>query len=203
MTSNVIPDHARSWRPLAALAVALALVPMGARADDDEPTPSIEAEGRGLVYGTSGAFLLGLTPLTNVEAPDQPALQPGWAAQGRFGMELPPGIAIALVAGGGGLASVDGAAPLMLRALADVRYTLDLGPVRPFASVGLGFLLLKAGPNLRATFTSEVTLGLDIPIASWAALEASVGVEVIAPGDALRDVMVLAILPRFGVGFRY
>jgi hypothetical protein len=63
--------------------------------------------------------------------------------------------------------------------------------------------MLKAGLNLRATFTSEAALGLDIPIASWAAIEASVGAEVIVPGDALRDAMVFAILPRVGAGFRY
>jgi hypothetical protein len=185
---------------LVALVVAIA-APHAARADDTGP--SIEREGRGLVFGVSGAFLLGATPLTTVDVPDQPSLQPGWSSHGRFGIELPPGIAISLLAGGGGLASANGAAPLFLRALVDLRYTIDLGAVRPFASVAAGFLMLKAGPNLRATFTSEASLGLDIPIASWAAIEASLGVEVIAPGDALREVMVLAILPRIGAGFRY
>lgn len=185
--------------------VALTVLPGRASADDEVSVrePRIEQEGRGLVFGMSAAFLLGTTPLTTVDVPDQPSLQPAWSAQGRFGFELPPGIAIALVAGGGGMASAQGAPPLFLRALVDVRYTIDLGPVRPFASVGLGFVMLKAGPNLRATFGGEACIGLDIPVASWAAIEASVGAEVVLPGDALRDAMVFAILPRIGAGFRY
>ncbi|MBN8616614.1 MAG: hypothetical protein J0L92_38870 [Deltaproteobacteria bacterium] len=174
-------------------------------ADDetDPPNPTIERDGRGLVFGASGSFLLGATPLTTVDVPDQPVLQPGWAAHGRFGMELPPGIAVALLVGGGGLAAAQGSPPLFLRALAEVRYTLDLGDVRPFASAAGGFFMIKAGPNLRATFTCEASLGIDIPLAPWAAIEGSLAIEVLAPGDALRDVMVFAVLPRIGAGFRY
>lgn len=194
---------ARRGAGLALIALLALIAPPGVTRADDAAEPRIERDGRGLVFGMAGAFLLGTTPLTTVEVPEQPSLQPGWSAQGRFGFELPPGIAIALVAGGGGLAAANGSPPLFLRALVDVRYTLDLGPVRPFASVDVGFLMLKAGPNLRATFAGEASVGLDIPLASWAALEVSVGAEVIAPGDALRDVMVFAILPRVGGGFRY
>jgi hypothetical protein len=199
-----VSARARACTSLA-LAGLVALASPSARAHADDPAsePRIERDGRGLVFGRSAAFLLGTTPLTTVEVPDQPSLQPAWSAQGRFGFELPPGIAIALVAGGGGMASAHGAPPLFLRALVDVRYTIDLGPVRPFASVGVGFLMLKAGPNLRATFGGEATIGVDIPVASWAAIEASVGAEVLVPGDALRDAMVFAILPRVGAGFRY
>lgn len=190
---------------IVALIASVTLGTSRVRADDETepPNPSIERDGRGLVYGASAGFLLGTTPLTTVDVPDQPALQPGWAVHGRFGLELPPGIAIALIVGGGGLAAANGSPPLFLRALAEVRYTLDLGDVRPFASAAGGFFMMKAGPNLRATFTCEASLGIDIPLAPWAAIEGSVAVEVLAPGDALRDVMVLAVLPRIGAGFRY
>lgn len=188
--------------PLAAICVVLAL-PCLTRADDEPAAPSIEREGRGLVYGASAAFLLGATPLTNVDVADQPELMPAWAVSGRFGLELPQGIAISLVGGGGGMGAANGTPPLFLRALADLRFTIDLGDVRPFASIAGGFLLLKAGPNLRATFTSEASLGIDVALAPWAAIEASVGLEVIAPGDALREVMIFAMLPRIGAGFRY
>jgi len=190
-----------AWWIASVLVAALSSSALVARADD--ASPSIEREGRGRVYGVGAAFLLGATPLTNVEAPDQPALQPGWAVHGRFGLELPPGIAISLVAGGGALGSAVGPVPLILRVLADVRWTLDAGPVRPFASVAAGFLLLKAGPNLRATFTLQGAIGLDIPIEPWVAVEVSLGVEAIMPGDAIREVMVLAMLPTVGMGFRY
>ncbi len=187
------------------LALGLAVGAPVARADDEEtePSPSIEREGRGLVYGVSGSFLLATTPLTTVDVPDQPSLLPGWAAHGRFGMELPPGIAIALIVGGGGMAVANGTPPLFLRALAEVRYTIDLGDVRPFASAAGGFFMMKAGPNLRATFTCEASLGIDIPLAPWAAIEGSLAIEVLAPGDALREVMIFAVLPRIGAGFRY
>lgn len=198
-------DRARPALTFAIVCAALALTPSLSHADDEaaEHTPSIEREGRGLVYGVSGSFLLGTTPLTTVDVPDQPSLSPGWAAHGRFGMELPPGIAIALIVGGGGLAATNGTPPLFLRALAEVRYTLDLGDVRPFASAAGGFFMMKAGPNLRATFTCEASLGIDIPLAPWAAIEGSLAIEVLAPGDALREVMIFAVLPRIGAGFRY
>jgi len=188
---------------LCAVSSAIGSASLIARAEDETANPTIERDGRGLVFGASGSFLLGTTPLTTVDVPDQPALQPGWAAHGRFGMELPPGIAVALLVGGGGLAAAQGSPPLLLRALAEVRYTLDLGDVRPFASAAGGFALIKAGPNLRATFTCEASLGIDIPLAPWAAIEGSLAIEVLAPGDALRDVMVFAVLPRIGAGFRY
>lgn len=186
------------------IATALLVLSTPATADAEEARgETIERDGRGMIFGVSGAFLLGATALTPVEAPEQPSLQPGWSSHGRFGLELPPGIAVSLVAGGGGIAAVSGAPPLFLRALVDVRYTLDLGAVRPFVSAGAGFLLVKAGPNLRATFTAEASVGLDIPLAPWAAIEASVGAELVAPGDALREVMIFAMLPRVGVGFHY
>ena len=195
------------WFSALALGAVLAwCVPSSpARADDADGsrTPSIERDGRGLVFGVAGAFLLGMTPLTNIDSPDQPALSPGFSAQGRFGVELPPGIALAIVGGGGMMGSTTGPVPLFLRAAAELRYTLDLSVVRPFASVALGFLMLKAGLNLRATFTSEASLGVEIPLAPWACLEVSVGAEVIAPGDAVREVMVFALLPRVGAGFSY
>lgn len=194
-----------------ALALGGTMLPCAARAEDEaRSSTSISRDGRGLVYGVSGAFLLGLVPTTNVQlaVPDQPALQAGWAAYGRFGVELPPGVAIAIVGGGGGLGSAIGPVPLFLRALAEVRYTLDTGPLealatRPFAAVAAGFLLLKAGPDLRATFTSQASIGLELSLAPWAVLEASIGAEVIAPGDALREVLVLALLPQIGAGFSY
>lgn len=177
--------------------------PQDDEAPPEEPALSIERDGRGLVYGASAAFLLGATPLSTVDVPGQPSLQPGWSVHGRFGLELPPGIAVSLLVGGGGLAAAQGSVPLFLRALADLRYTLDLGDVRPFASAAAGFMMIKAGPNLRATFTCEASAGIDIALAPWAALEVSVGLEVIAPGDALREVMIFAMLPRIGAGFRY
>jgi len=196
-----------SARALALSAVVLSAIvlagPTLGRADDAEPQRSIERDGRGLVFGAAASFLLGLTPLTNVDSPDQPGLSPGFSAQGRFGVELPPGIAIALVGGGGMMGSTTGPVPLFLRAAAELRYTLDLEVVRPFVSVAGGFLMLKAGPNLRATFTAEGSLGLEIPLAPWVSLEVSVGAEVIAPGDAIREVMVFAMLPRVGAGFSY
>lgn len=58
--------------------VALAVLPGRASADEEVPGPEprIEQEGRGLVFGMSAAFLLGTTPLTTVDVPDQPSLQP-------------------------------------------------------------------------------------------------------------------------------
>lgn len=201
---SVLDGSLRALVLATALAVGSSVGPGAARADDGvEQAPSIERDGRGLVFGVSGAFLLGLTPLTNVDSPAQPALSPGFSAQGRFGVELPPGIAIALVGGGGMMGSTSGPVPLFLRAAAELRYTIDLHEVRPFLSIAGGFLMLKAGPNLRATFTSEASLGLEITLAPWAALEVSVGAEVIVPGDALREVMVFAMLPRVGAGFSY
>jgi hypothetical protein len=184
------------------LALTLAVAP-GARADGEPGTAPTVGSGRGLVYGMGGAFLLGVTPLTNVEVEDQPALMGGWLGYGRFGVELPPGITIALVAGGGGMGSAVGPVPLFLRALADVRWTIDAGVVRPFVSVAGGFLLLKAGPNLRATLTLQGAVGLEVPIAPWVSLEALVGVEAIMPGDALREVMLFTMLPQVGATFSY
>ena len=188
------------WTALALVALPLALTaPLSAQ----EREPSLAEQGRGLVYGPSAGFALTLTPQTNIDVPDQPAFQPAWVGLGRFGFELPSGIAIALLIGGGGISATVGGASLQLRALAELRWTIDTDLVRPYFSVAAGFMISRAGTLMRNTLDSMAFVGIDIPIASWACLDAAVGVEVIFPGDALRDVLVLAMLPKVGATFRY
>ncbi len=189
------------------LALGSLLASSPARADDDRGEAararSIERDGRGLLYGVSAAFLLGATPLAPLEGEASPAPSPGFVVRGRVGWELPPGITLGLVVGGGGLVSEQGRSTLLLGGLVEGRYTIDVTLVRPFASLALGLALLKEASGLRATFTSEASVGVEVPLAPWAALEASLGAELLAPGDALESALVLAILPRIGVGFRY
>lgn len=207
-------SHAsRSIVTLLALGLGLASWPSVARADDpatreeprEEPTdPSIERDGRGLVFGAAAAFLATATPFDPAgSAGAEAAPLPAWAIRGRIGWEFPPGLAIALIAGGGGIVSANTHSNLTLRGLVEARYTLELDAVRPFASVALGLALVKTDTDLRPTFTSEASLGIELPLAPWAALEVSLGLEVMAPGDAWDDVLVLAILPQLGAGFRY
>jgi len=185
--------------------VALIALPLAltAPAAAQEQEPSLTEQGRGLVYGPSAGFALTLTPQTNIDVADQPAFQPAWIGLGRFGYELPSGIAISLLIGGGGISATNGGPSLQLRALAELRWTIDTEVVRPYFSVALGYALSRAGTLMRSTLDSLVFAGLDIPIASWVCLDAAVGVEVIFPGDALREVLVLAMLPKVGATFRY
>lgn len=158
---------------------------------------------RGLVFGVAAAHTVSATPLANVEGPDQPPLAPGFAVLGRLGVELVSGVSVALLAGSGAMASSEGPSPLVLRALAEVRVSMDFDALRPFASAGAGFLVLRGGPTFRSTFAAEASVGIAVPVAPWAALETSVGAELAVPGDALREVLVLALLPRLGVEFSY
>ena len=183
--------------------VALALAFAAPARADNPRGPSLADEGRGLVYGPSAGFALTLTPQTNIDVPDQPAIQPAWEGLGRFGFELRSGIAIALLIGGGGISASNGGASLQLRALAELRWTIDTDSVRPYFSVAAGYVILRAGSNLRNTFDAMAFAGIDLPLASWVSLEVAVGAEVIFPGDALREVLVLAMLPRVGALFRY
>ena len=189
-----------SW--VAAAIIALPLV-LAVPAHAQEREPSLAEQGRGLVYGPSAGFALTLTPQTNIDVADQPALQPAWIGLGRFGFELPSGIAIALLVGGGGISASNGGASLQLRALAELRWTIDTETVRPYFAVAAGYVISRAGTLMRNTFDSMAFAGVDIPIASWVCLDASVGLEVIFPGDALREVLVLAMLPKVGATFRY
>lgn len=197
-------------KPHHLIASALIALPLAfatpALADDHTENPrgpSLAEEGRGLVYGPSAGFALTLTPQTNIDVADQPALQPAWMGLGRFGFELRSGIAIALLIGGGGVSASNGGASLQLRALAEVRWTIDTDSVRPYFSLAAGYVILRAGSALRNTFDAMAFAGIDIPIASWVCLEAAIGTEVIFPGDALREVLVLAMLPQVGASFRY
>jgi len=193
----------RPLRPTLAAAIVALLLALAAPALAQERAPSLAEQGRGLVYGPSAGFALTLTPQTNVDVPDQPAFQPAWYGVGRFGFELPSGIAIALLIGGGGISASNGGASLQLRALAELRWTIDTDSVRPYFSVAAGYVIFRAGSAIRNTLDTMAFAGIDIPIASWVDLEAAIGVEVIFPGDALREVLVLAMLPQVGASFRY
>lgn len=177
-----------------------------------EPAVDSPANGdplRGLVYGVRAGALLGVTPLTYLDAGAFEPVVPGWLLLGRFGLEVPSGFAFTFVVGAGGVAAqTTSHPPLLLEARVELRQTFELDPraegfrVRPFVAISAGFVIGKPVSELHVTFDAGALVGVELPLSPWASLEVGASVDVLAPGDVFADTAVF-VAPEVGLGFRY